>query len=71
MARAVNTLEPNIMGTSFSLCWHCKNATGGCSWSRRFEPVENWTAVETSIKSVYGTNKDSYHVIDCPKFERG
>ena len=46
-----------------TLCWDCANAVGRCCWSDRFEPVEGWDAV-------YDAEKDSYHVIACPLFER-
>ena len=49
-----------------SLCWDCKNATGGCEWSQSFTPVDGWSA----IQSVAGES-DSYLVLECPKFEKG
>lgn len=51
-------------------CCNCKKFAGGCSWSRRFEPVKGWTAVPTVIN--HGGNFDgSYMIIHCPEFERG
>lgn len=51
-------------------CETCKNFAVGCSWSERFEPVKGWEAVPTVI-----SNQDhpceSYHIISCPKYERG
>lgn len=32
-----------------TLCWTCENACGGCSWSKKFEPVEGWKAKKTKI----------------------
>ena len=29
------------------ICWTCKNACGGCSWSRNLTPVEGWKAEKT------------------------
>lgn len=60
-----------------TLCWHCANAvpnrekTRGCSWSRKFIPVEGWTAEETSIycQRREGRKHDvSYIVRSCPEF---
>ena len=59
-----------------TLCWNCKRATGFCSWSEDFTPVEGWKAIPTKVKvaNSKGRNKtftDSYLVIECPLFERG
>ncbi len=53
-----------------TLCWTCKNAVGDCSWSRRFEPVEGWTAEPTKIKLDVnsGAKTDSFCVIKCPEY---
>ena len=62
--RRMKTMQQNI-------CWYCKNAvpsikTGaGCSWSRKFEPVEGWTATKTVVNE----SDVSYHVVGCPEFE--
>ena len=61
--------KENCGFTSKSLCWKCSRATGFCSWSRDFEPVQGWDAVQTVIKSSDG-NVDSYEVKSCPLFER-
>lgn len=53
-----------------TLCWACKKAVCGCSWSRSFTPVEGWDAVPTTV---YVQNKPpapSYRVLACPLFER-
>ena len=49
-----------------SLCWDCKNATGGCEWSQSFTPVDGWEAIPRTIR-----DDDSFLVIKCPKFEKG
>ena len=61
-----------------TICWSCANACGGCEWSERFRPVPGWTAVETVIKinatvngSSQKTETQSYHVISCPKYQKG
>lgn len=54
-----------------TLCWFCRKATGGCSWSHHFEPIEGWDAEPTLVgtqKSAGGMQR-SYHVKHCPEFE--
>lgn len=59
---------PNIHGT---LCWDCVNATNSrCSWSKRFIPVEGWTATKTRL-NVTTRYVESYIVHECPQFEEG
>lgn len=52
--------------TSSTICWDCKKAIGGCSWSNYFIPVKGWTAKPTTKTGGIA----SYLVIDCPSFER-
>lgn len=57
-----------------SLCWKCKNATGGCSWSNRLQPVEGWTASEEAEPQYISEKMRSipnYRVIDCPEYVKG
>jgi len=49
----------------YTLCWDCKNACGGCDWSRELVPVEGWKAVPT-----YNKCQASYSVKECPEFIR-
>lgn len=59
------------------LCWNCKNACGGCSWSEydpvkggvRFEPVPGWVAEPVLIKVEKNKHLESYHITYCPRFE--
>jgi len=56
-----------------TICWDCRNAVpgpeAGCSWSRRWQPVEGWDAEETWVRyGAYGSQK-SYRVLECPEFE--
>ena len=68
-----------------TICWYCRNAvpdreednTKGCSWSRRFEPVEGWTAIPTVMRLAYRerakhnrrkTEDTSFIVLHCPLF---
>ena len=52
------------------LCWRCKNACGGCSWSRSFIPVKGWTAEHFVVKDSEG-DFDSFKITKCPKFIKG
>lgn len=65
-----------------TLCWRCKKAVLGCSWSEKFEPVEGWDAEPTTIRnSRHYRSKTtgrienivkitgSYCVKSCPLFE--
>lgn len=47
-----------------------QNACGGCSWSRRLEPVEGWTAVRRDIHNNTWPNTEmvSYRISDCPEY---
>ena len=55
---------------NYQPCWTCKNACGGCSWSRDFKPVEGWTAEKTFLPS-NGECAESYKIISCPKYIYG
>lgn len=53
-----------------TLCWECKNACGGCSWSDgSFTPVEGWDAKPTQLVREGKKAMPSYQVISCPKFD--
>ena len=52
----------------FTICWECKNATGGCSWTQSFIPVTGWKA--TIIKPTSTKPYSTYIVEECPEFER-
>lgn len=66
--------QENKTSSRVQLCCYCMKAYGGCAWSRRFEPVEGWTATPTVINA---TNRQgeyevkSYKITACPEFERG
>lgn len=49
-----------------TLCWDCRKFSGGCPWSKSFQPVEGWDAIPREI----GTT-DSFCVKACPLFEEG
>ena len=51
------------------LCWLCKNACGGCDWSRNFKPIEGWKAKPTLIYDSAGSF-ESYRIKECPEFTK-
>lgn len=58
------------------LCWTCKKACGGCSWSRKFEPVPGWEATPSVIYHGSGRQNNrrdihTYHITGCPQFADG
>ena len=60
--------------SDWAICWECKKACGGCSWSKTLTPVEGWEVVETgdptwlsSIRKVVPTVR----VVECPEFIKG
>lgn len=57
-----------------TLCWDCKNACGGCSWSRNFTPVAGWNATEGAVKVMCQKSQryvQTFFVHSCPEFVRG
>lgn len=62
-----------------TLCWKCANAVPckrdgtGCSWSKRFIPVEGWTAEQAwlGLCNKDGRVTDTYTVHACPQFVKG
>lgn len=67
----VKVVKPKITNyRSGQLCWSCANATGKCSWSQSFIPVEGWVAKPKITKDPEG-NINTYKIISCPQFIRG
>jgi len=60
--------KTNILGKHENLCWSCRNATTGCSWSRDSIPVKGWDADEEPYRGYEGTV--TYKIRDCPQFIR-
>lgn len=62
-------------GGQMTLCWFCRRACGGCSWSQDFTPVAGWDAVPTKIKTQRDATTgefildDSFLVLACPEYE--
>ena len=54
--------------TNDQLCWTCKNACGGCSWSSEFKPVEDWTAKKTKLRLTRGEHTQSFEITECPEY---
>ena len=52
------------------LCWRCKNACGGCSWSRNKTPIKGWDAEPDIVKDKEGYFH-SYKIKNCPEFIKG
>ena len=57
-----------------NICFDCKNAVPddrghGCPWSRKFEPVEGWTAEIIKLNIGNGRYEDNYHITACPLFD--
>lgn len=60
-----------------NICFNCKKACGGCSWSEldettgevRFEPVDGWDAEKINF-DVGGKVIETYRIKGCPQFER-
>lgn len=52
-----------------SLCLMCENAVPsarkGCSWSRHFEPIDGWDAIQLDFM---GGKDITYCVLRCPQF---
>ena len=66
-----------------NICFDCKNACGGCSWSEfdpdtgkvRFQPVDGWDAeeVDLNVGSSGRGRADvvkTYSIKSCPQFEK-
>ena len=65
-----------------NICFECKKAYGGCSWSEvdpetglvRFEPVPGWTAVKRVMRvdhfKSFSREIETYHSTACPLFEK-
>ena len=53
---------------SFSICWDCARACGGCPWSDKLVPIRGWKAIKInpSATKPYTT----YLVQECPGFKR-
>ena len=68
MAKTKKTTHPTSQ-----LCWTCKKAVCGCSWSRSFVPVKGWDAVPAKIINWTDNTRvittDSYTIRDCPEYE--
>lgn len=56
--------SPTCPRKSSQLCWKCRKATGFCSWSSNFVPVENWDADKVITKDGIKT----YRIRACPLF---
>lgn len=65
--------KPRPSSWKTNICFDCKKACGGCSWSERFEPVPGWKAKKVVQKSIINKKVrvcDTYQIAACPLFER-
>ena len=61
-----------------NICFNCKKACGGCPWTEidsstnrpKFTPVPGWTATKTKLNMARGVIIDSYHITECPLFDK-
>ena len=70
-----------VTGQTTNICFDCKKACGGCSWSAvdpvtgkvKYEPVPGWTARKVRYCVGYSGRKrvytDTYHITACPLFD--
>lgn len=65
MTRYLRTYKP-IADTN-ECCMTCKNACGGCEWSKSFEPVSEWVARPTII-SHGNKHCNSVKIYYCPEY---
>lgn len=50
-------------------CWSCANAcTGGCNWSKRFQPVKGWKADKRKVENK-ASKYVTYFVHSCPQYD--
>ena len=52
------------------LCWTCKNACGGCSWSSKLIPIKGWSAIPDVIKDDSG-DIHTFKILKCPQYIKG
>lgn len=55
-----------------SICWHCKNACGGCSWSRELVPPKDCKIAVDKMLINDGNGRSHYVdnpvILKCPEF---
>ena len=65
----VKKIEVEVTERGTQLCWNCRNAVGGCSWSDgRFLPIEGWVATPSSIPMSMKNATQTYAIKECPQF---
>lgn len=63
-ASAMKRIEYDGAKTVNKMCFECIYATGGCTWSDRFIPVEG-------SKTAAGKEVGWLQILECPQFEKG
>lgn len=72
---AIKKAKENSDKVHGTICWNCSKATGNCSWSKNFIPIEGWKAKKTILNLGYSAYSGkpkkavSYIVKKCPEFE--
>ncbi len=66
-SRQINSVNDKMVAPKKThgtqLCWYCKKAAAGCSWSKNFTPINGWKAEKTTVNGI-----DTYAISDCPEF---
>lgn len=67
--------ESDELASGGQICWRCKNATGGCSWSKNLTPVKDWIAEPRIIRNydnILRTYEEihTYKIKYCPMFDQ-
>lgn len=70
-AMTFSSKRGTMQDEKIQLCCYCRYATGGCSWSDKFEPVRGWDAEPTIIKDSEIGDIPSYEIKHCPQFMWG
>lgn len=72
---AIKKAKENSDKVHGTICWNCCKATGNCSWSKNFTPIDGWKAKKTILNLGYSAYSGrpkkavSYIVKQCPEFE--
>ena len=65
--------EADERSTGGQLCWSCQNATGKCSWSAGFIPVDGWIALPRIVRNYDNITRKyeethTYRIKFCPQY---
>lgn len=70
LKKAIKDFSPEEINEGSTLCWTCQRATGFCSWSHDFRPVQGWVATPTIIltRNESTPEIESFDVQECPLY---